>query len=95
MLTSAKENINVNEAIEMLLKEVKFCQIYAKAKVNLECCFLKPSNLHRQIADKEIEQHGNAELSSNNQGSNLGVDDQASIKLEIDSKRKSKANCKC
>ena len=50
------------------------------------------SNFHRQIADKEIE-HGNAEISSNNQGSNLGVDDQASIKLEIDSKRKSKANC--
>lgn len=95
MLTSAKENINVNEAIEMLLKEVKFCQIYdAKAKVNLECGFQMPSNFHRQIADKEIE-HGNAEISSNNQGSNLGVDDQASIKLEIDSKRKSKANCKC
>ena len=94
MLTSAKENINVNEAIEMLLKEVKFCQIYAKAKVNLEFGFQMPSNFHRQIADKEIE-HGNAEISSNNQGSNLGVDDQASIKLEIDSKRKSKANCKC
>ena len=94
MLTSAKENINVNEAIEMLLKEVKICQIYAKAKVKFECGFHMPSNFHRQIADKEIE-HGNAEISSNNQGSNLGVDDQASIKLEIDSKRKSKANCKC
>ena len=93
MLTSAKENINVNDAIEMLLKEVKFCQI--NAKVNLECGFQMASNFHRQIADKEIEQHGNAELSSNNQGSNLGVDDQASIKLEIDSKRKPKANCKC
>ena len=92
MLTSAKENINVNDAIEMLLKEVKFCQIYAKMK--LERGFQMAPNFHRQIADKEIE-HGNAELSSNNQGSNLGVDDQASIKLEIDSKRKSKANCKC
>ena len=45
-----------------------------------------------KIADKEVDQGLKSGLAAVDKG---GVDDQASIKLEIDSKKKSKGSCKC